>query len=160
MRSIAKGSTFFYCQKVYVVVITCLFLLEPGLAMAVSFRDVNKSLDAKNLQLLELPLFSPQRRKPVEPAPLVVPEIKKPQPVIIQQPVENRVVFPDWDLIGLVQSSEGGMAVVRSQTSAEVFRLGIGDGYDNWRLVSVEAKSATFRNGEVTTVLKFLSADE
>lgn len=119
---------------------------EPIDVGAVEIARVNTPLvGLPNYEnLLERPLFYPERRPP-DPDP--EPEAPPPPPPPPPPPDE------ELTLIGVVVMPEGMRALIKEDASREVRRLGPGDNVASWRLEEVAAQQVRLTQGERSRVL-------
>lgn len=83
-------------------------------------------------EVVERPIFSPTRRPPAEgtaPVGAPAPEL-------------------ELELIGVVLSQSEQTAIVMPTATQEALRLALGDAYQGWTLVRIEADRATFTRGD------------
>jgi hypothetical protein len=78
----------------------------------------------------ERPLFSPTRRRPAPPAPIVLaPEPPPPPPPP-----------PDVALFGIVMDGDEARAVVRASPADKIMRVRIGDDIGGWKVSQIEGR--------------------
>jgi hypothetical protein len=80
--------------------------------------------------ILDRPLFSPSRRPPARPAPVV----QGPAPSAQPAPPPNLV------LLGVVMDGEGARAIVRAGTDQKSVRAQIGDEIEGWKVSQIEGR--------------------
>lgn len=83
-------------------------------------------------EIVERPLFSPDRRAPAEEPPAVVE---------FTPPAEEQFSPDDFTLLGVVDAGADKTALVRSNRTNEVLRLRPGQDFDGWTLQEVGDKS-------------------
>jgi hypothetical protein len=90
----------------------------------------------------ERPIFSSSRR-PLPPAvaPVAVPKVAAaPKP---RQPER-----PPLTLVGTAASDEEGFGIFLDQATKAVFRLGVGEDYQGWKLRSVQGRETTLEKDQ------------
>lgn len=103
---------------------------EPERATAALANPVAaQSLDQLSMTL-DRPLFSPSRRRPPAPPPVV----QAPAPPAPPAPP------PDLVLFGVVMDGEGARAVVRAGADKRLLRAQIGDEIDGWKVAQIEGR--------------------
>jgi hypothetical protein len=80
--------------------------------------------------ILDRPLFSPSRRGPSAPPPVV----QAPAAPALPSPPPNLVLF------GVVMDGEGARAVVRVGADRRLLRAQMGDEIDGWKVAQIEGR--------------------
>jgi general secretion pathway protein N len=93
----------------------------------------------------ERPIFSPSRRPP---RPAVLPAVVRAPPPAPPPPAKPE--RPHFQLVGTVAKDANGIAVIIDQTTKNVIRLKMGEGYNGWILDSIQGRSITLKKGELT----------
>jgi hypothetical protein len=108
--------------------------------------DVHYNAPAKEdfVEILERPVFFPDRTMPLEPEPETVAAVQR-------QPLRLR-------LEGVAIAGDARVAVLRSTGNNQLLRLAEGTSYDGWLLESVTTDRAIFRRDADVTEL-FLDAN-
>lgn len=100
----------------------------------------------------ERPLFSPSRRPPSRPIVAAAPPSPSPS-----KPPPPAV--PPLTLVGTVLGGSEDVGVFVEQATKNVIRLRVGEGHDDWRLRSLQARAAILEQGRRRATLALSPRD-
>jgi general secretion pathway protein N len=90
----------------------------------------------------ERPIFSSSRRPP----PPAVAPVAAPKVAAVPKPKEPE--RPSLTLVGTAASDEEGFGIFLDQATKAVFRLGVGEDYQGWKLRSVQGRETTLEKDQ------------
>jgi general secretion pathway protein N len=93
----------------------------------------------------ERPLFSPTRRPPARIVAAPPPPTSPPKPVPPPQPALN--------IVGTAIGNDQRLGIFVDQTTKEVVRLRVGQGYEGWTLQAIDGREAILEQDQHTVTL-------
>lgn len=132
--------------------IVLLASVVPHGVRAAEVAPVSSRQPADFTALRQRPLFAPDRSAPAAPV-----EEQEPTPMEEPPPIEAMPApsAPDWELIGLVRSSEVNRAVFRARGMEPPFSLRLGDSREGWTLTELKRFEAILDSDHGRATLRY-----
>lgn len=112
---------------------------SPSVAPVKSLNPLSDLQIADLSAITERPLFNPTRAPAEAQQEIVTESAEVPEPPVVENPIDTN----DFTLLAVADNSEKKIALVRRNSTNEMFHLQEGQSFSDWQVLSVGARKIT-----------------